>query len=326
MKNIKIGILETNIVPWRKGYIGHIHKVINLLSDITNKYKFNIVGDALENECDICFYDLFSIKYDDLPNIFYQVKGNPIFILDEHSEPPGWPFFHFYEQNKDTIKEWTNNFKNYSISLYEDSNTNLLYLPCLFSFNTIKDSFYNRSKNDLIEKNKFALWIASNMVERRKNKIDYINEHYMHIDYYGKNIWYGNDKNNKGVEIPRIGDKYLLLDLYKNYKFSFAFENTPSTGNKWYITEKISNGYRNNVVPIYWGSDHITDFFNKNSFINCNNMTNEQMISSIKKVNEDKELYEYMYFSYPFKDKNFDYDLYFKEKLIKFYTNIFEQV
>ena len=278
------------------------------------------------NEMLVCHRDTQGVENHRL--MWYnKVKGNPIFILNKHAEFQGFPFFSLYDQNKDTIKEWTNNFKNYSISLYEDSNTNLLYLPLLFSFYYIKESFQNKSKNDLIEKNKFALWIASNMIERRKNKIDYINDHYMHIDYYGKNIWYGNDKNNKGKEIIiQDNNKYILPDLYKNYKFSFAFENTPSKDNIWYITEKIANGYQNHVIPIYWGCEHINEIFNEESFINCNNMNEEQMINAIKNVYEDNELYEHMYFSYPFKDKNLDYHLYFKEKLIKFYTNIFDQV
>ena len=41
-----------------------------------------------------------------------------------------------------------------------------------------------------------------------------------------------------------------------------------NTKQETYITEKIVNGFLANVIPIYWGSDNIYDYFNENSFIN----------------------------------------------------------
>ena len=56
-----------------------------------------------------------------------------------------------------------------------------------------------------------------------------------------------------------------LLNLFQQYKFVFICENSISDG---YITEKIFNCYFSRTIPIYYGSNKITDYFNKDLFIN----------------------------------------------------------
>lgn len=48
-------------------------------------------------------------------------------------------------------------------------------------------------------------------------------------------------------------------DIYNNYRFNVAMENI-SIG--YYFTEKICNCFASKVVPIYYGSPHITEYFN----------------------------------------------------------------
>ena len=68
----------------------------------------------------------------------------------------------------------------------------------------------------------------------------------------------GKCSNNKKIELSSWETAY---DIYKNYTFVFAMENTNLFG---YITEKIMNSYIAGSIPIYWGSEgKIIDFFNK---------------------------------------------------------------
>jgi hypothetical protein len=50
-----------------------------------------------------------------------------------------------------------------------------------------------------------------------------------------------------------------LKDIYNHYRFNVAMENI-STG--YYFTEKLCNCFASKVVPIYYGSPHITEYFN----------------------------------------------------------------
>lgn len=320
MKIIKIGILETNYKNiFRNKYIPSIFNYS------FNNINFIKIENPFKEECDICFYDLYSITYEDVKNnIFDQLKGNPILVLDKHCEHPSYPL---KNNSIDTFKDWTNNFKNFSISIYNDSTTNL-YFPYYIDFERIKNNINIRQKFDISIKNKFANWISSNPDKLRKNIIDYINNNYKHIDYYG-NVYYNDNINDKSLKIQNdTAHWWDSNDIHTYYKFNFAFENTPTNkkNNVMYITEKINHGYCNNSIPIYWGCSNITDYFNENSFINLCNLTEDEMIEKIKLINENDEFYKDMFYAYPFKDKNVDYQKYFNDKYINFMTNIFNMI
>jgi hypothetical protein len=46
----------------------------------------------------------------------------------------------------------------------------------------------------------------------------------------------------------------------------------------YYITEKIINGFRAGIIPIYWGSPNISNYFNPSRFL-C--VENEESIDLI---------------------------------------------
>ena len=50
--------------------------------------------------------------------------------------------------------------------------------------------------------------------------------------------------------------------------------------NETYITEKILHGFCANTIPIYWGSDYITQYFNEDRFINVENF-NDAIINRV---------------------------------------------
>ena len=125
------------------------------------------------------------------------------------------------------------------------------------------------------------------------NKLDKV----FKIDYAG------NYKNN----VPKIGGAYNskeMINFISQYKFIITMENTKQ---ETYITEKIVNGFLANVIPIYWGSNNIYDYFNENSFINIPNDSDEAVKNAVNHIialMNDNEKYLKMVNSSVFKNNN----------------------
>ncbi len=85
---------------------------------------------------------------------------------------------------------------------------------------------------------------------------------------------------------PRPDSRYWLNDnMYKNYKFVVAFENSAIEG---YVTEKIVNPFYGGSIPVYLGARDINEHFNPESFINVNNYpTFEACIDDIISLSTD---------------------------------------
>jgi len=79
------------------------------------------------------------------------------------------------------------------------------------------------------------------------------------------NVLYGGEyKNNIGGRLPGHFASDSLVNFYKNSKFAITMENTKK---EYYITEKLINGFKAGIIPIYWGSPHISEHFNTKRFI-----------------------------------------------------------
>lgn len=73
----------------------------------------------------------------------------------------------------------------------------------------------------------------------------------------------------------------------RTHKFNVCYENTCNDG---YITEKIMDSYLCGSIPIYKGANDISKHFNEESFINCNNIDQNDILERIKYIdNNDKE-------------------------------------
>ena len=80
------------------------------------------------------------------------------------------------------------------------------------------------------------------------------------------------------------------MNIYKNYKFVIAFENSSSLG---YVSEKILLPLSAGSIPIYWGAPDVKDYINPECFINVNDFDSfEDCIEYVKKVDNDDELYQ----------------------------------
>lgn len=80
------------------------------------------------------------------------------------------------------------------------------------------------------------------------------------------------------------------LYIYKDYKFTIAFENFGARG---YVCEKITQPLLAGSIPIYWGADDIADYINPKAFIHVRDFKNfADCIEYVKKIDNDDKLYQ----------------------------------
>lgn len=78
-------------------------------------------------------------------------------------------------------------------------------------------------------------------------------------------------------------------DFQLKCKFSLCFESTKHAG---FVTEKITDAFFADTIPVYFGSDTVKDIFNPKAFINVSDFASfEDAVQFIKKVDENDELY-----------------------------------
>lgn len=78
-------------------------------------------------------------------------------------------------------------------------------------------------------------------------------------------------------------------DFQKKCKFTVCFESTSHYG---FITEKLTDAFYADTIPIYFGSSNITDFFNKDAFINVADYESlDDVVEKIKELDQDDQKY-----------------------------------
>ena len=148
-----------------------------------------------------------------------------------------------------------------------------LFIPYIYSNNYL-DILQSTNKHIKKVPKKGICAIISNREKSKRNHILDKLDKIFKIDYAG------NYKNN----IPKIQGSYNSIEMISfvsQYKFVIAMENTKQ---ETYITEKIVNGFLSNVIPIYWGSDNINDYFNEKRFINIINDSDEVINTASKDI------------------------------------------
>jgi hypothetical protein len=176
-----------------------------------------------------------------------------------------------------------NTLKDYSLILKgEHDNNNIVNLPLFvlysYAFNFTNDFIKKdtiRLNNNIINippKNVCVI-VSSRDSEGRELFFEKL-EQKIHIDYAG------DYKNN----VPKINAFHCspdFVNFVSQYKFIITMENSK---NKTYITEKILHGFAANTIPVYWGSDYVTDYFNEERFINVKSFDENDMNEAIDKV------------------------------------------
>ena len=127
---------------------------------------------------------------------------------------------------------------------------------------------------------------------------------------------------NNMQEQPRVEwNNQSKTDFQRKCKFSLCFE---STSNYGFLTEKLSDGFFADTIPVYYGTPTATEIFNPKAFINCHDYENfDQVIERIKELDQDEDQYLKMLRQPIFVDPEYPKKL--LEDLEAFVMHIFDQ-
>ena len=129
----------------------------------------------------------------------------------------------------------------------------------------------------LRSKTRFCNFVYSNPSCRIRNQLFDKLSRYKCVDSGGRY------KNNLG---HRVADKHAFLS---QYKFTIAYENSSYPG---YVTEKISDAFAADSLPVYWGNPVVSRDFNPASFINYHDLgSNDAVIERIIELDQDDDAY-----------------------------------
>jgi len=148
---------------------------------------------------------------------------------------------------------------------------------------------------------KFCCYIVSNGNINYRNKIFDIVSTYKHVDSGGRH------RNNIGIELEYPYTSEELICFISQYKFMICFENTIEGT---YITEKLINPFLARTIPIYFGTNYVTNVFNKNAFLMLEDESEasyNKLLAQIKELDEDDTKYVEM-LNQPVFNPDFDYN------------------
>ena len=160
-----------------------------------------------------------------------------------------------------------------------------LFVPYLYC-NDFLQTMQNPTPTTNIPPKNICAIITNPRGHARNQFLDALEKH-IPIDYAGKY------KNN----VPIITHDYNtkeFRDAISQYKFIVSMENSKEDT---YITEKITHGLLANIIPIYWGSDQVEQYFNPARFINVkcsDNKSLEQIIDNIVNICKTPDTYTKM--------------------------------
>lgn len=84
----------------------------------------------------------------------------------------------------------------------------------------------------------------------------------------------GKYKNNIGRLVSGQFNSPEMSQFYREGKFAITMENGDQPH---YVTEKIVNGFRSGVIPVYWGTSKIVEYFNPRRFLRLKSASPEDM-------------------------------------------------
>lgn len=167
-----------------------------------------------------------------------------------------------------------NNYQNhYRLPLY--------LIDCIESNITDFEFLRKKSKDQLYLEFKnrgFCTFVQGNGNSTFRNDYFHSMNDIEKVDSYGPLF------NNTGYKLDRTGK----IEKTKQYKFALSFENSTYDG---YISEKIIDALKSDVIPIYWGGSKIGDEFNNKSFINVHQHGVDSSLKLISDMNNNFDIY-----------------------------------
>lgn len=251
----------------------------------TIKLNFSGTYDGFEPYMSIV-YSILEKHYD------VQITDDPDYLIcDMFGESPyaycGKPQVRIMENGENYIPDF--NLVDYAVSRYPitlyDRN---FYLPgCAFPIDHWKElprKARNYSEEWLKEKVYFANFIASHESEGG-----------IRGDFFKKLCEYKRVES-PGTYLNNMPDGQTVrwtndskTEFQKKCKFTLCFESTVHSG---FVTEKITDAFYADTIPVYFGNPHIKDIFNEKAFINCSDYDSfDAVIEKIKELDQDDSKY-----------------------------------
>jgi len=233
------------------------------------------------------FLNLFKIIFNEEIEISTFEKSNilleSIFDSKTYIFDKKWDYT-FLFSGESRLNEY---YQHYSCVLYGQRNHNNiinvpLFIPNIYCSNLIETFIKQKNIVNIPIKNICA--IISNPSGNERNTFLSELEKTLKIDYggcYKTNIEKFVDIYNSEKFINRVSE----------YKFIISMENSRG---ETYITEKILHGFLSGSIPIYWGSTHICEYFNKDRFLNLteNSLTSNIIQQIHEIINDDTKFLE----------------------------------
>ena len=192
-----------------------------------------------------------------------------------------------------------------------------LVIPYMMSSGAIERILHmDRTRNEtrLLPNQKRLLAIISNPCSHERNELLSILERYFPIDYAG-----GYNTNRTKIEAP-----YWTPEFWQEigkYRCIISLENSRDTD---YLTEKITHGFASGNVPIYWGANNVTTYFNPNRFVHIAEIDDENIMNAIQQIHrimEDDDYFRTMVKQPIFKD-NIDGEIFIESQIERIVTEI----
>tara|TARA_B000000477_G_scaffold93550_1_gene80571 strand:- start:2879 stop:5482 length:2604 start_codon:yes stop_codon:yes gene_type:complete len=139
----------------------------------------------------------------------------------------------------------------------EKNNNNIINLPIYISYIESNNIIFNKIKRIEVPKKDICVIISNGDSKNRNYIINKLDKHF-NIDYLGSY------KNNIGGALKAPYNSEEFKKYISQYKFIISIENNRQ---ETYITEKIILGLSAQIIPIYWGSKYIYNYFNKDRIL-----------------------------------------------------------
>ena len=284
----------------------------------TVKIKFAGKWEGITPEENVVCYWLQKNGYDvqiteDADYIICDVLG------EYHYEYCQYPQVRIFECGENVVPDF--NLVDYAISRYPvkfgDRN---FYLPgCSIPghyWRALATKDRNYSEEFLKEKPYFA-----NLIARHDSQYNYRSIFFEKLNAYKRVESAGPLLYNMpdDVKVSWLDDS--KTNFQRKCKFTICFESISHDG---FITEKITDAFFSDTIPIYFGSPNITEIFNKDAFINVLDYDSfDAVVEKVKELDQDDEKYLAMLRQPILVDPDLPRRL--DEELEKYILHIFEQ-
>lgn len=209
--------------------------------------------------------NIYSIYEPDNSN-FNKNKINIIICVENASHHPHYNHYNKYgDYNDDLVQIY---FYNHIDKVVKTDK--YIAIPVIYTEINYFNRFYKTIQPNIytpFNKKKFCIFVSNNgFLSEKKNKIkDFLNS----IESCDSLDLYKDEVKNKSCY-----HSIEFLNVLNKYKFVFVSENSYNDG---YVTEKIFNCFFARTIPVYHGCPKVNYYFNNNSFINVNDLSDSNL-------------------------------------------------